>query len=178
VHARGGATHVGQTERFLTLSAAGLLTVLLLGLAVTNAAPTSRGSDRAAAATMVTMVNTERALHDLAPLRPADDVTLIAEAWSERMAANGSMEHNPDHPEQICCWRGVAENVAFAEPYRLWRPGDRVLRLVEELHEALLASPGHRANLLDGELDEIGIGVHVHTDGSIWITQNFRRSSG
>lgn len=165
------------TGRVLSIATVGLTTVLVVALLLGNAAPTGRGPDRAAAAAMVQLVNEARAEHDLAPLTPADDVALVAESWSASMAATGELEHNPSFAEEICCWSTVTENVAWSEPHRVWRPGDRVGRVVAELHEALLDSPGHRANLLDPVVDQLGIGVYVHTDGSVWITQNFRRAS-
>jgi uncharacterized protein YkwD len=169
---------VDTTGRVLSMATVGLATVLVVALLLGNAAPPGQGPDRDAAATMVQLVNEARAEHDLAPLVSAVDVALVAEAWSAAMAEVGELEHNPSFAEQICCWASVAENVAWSEPHRVWRPGNRVDRVVLELHEALLDSPGHRANLLDPGVDQIGIGVHVHTDGSIWITQNFRRATG
>jgi uncharacterized protein YkwD len=169
---------VRTTDRVLTVAVAGLALALLLALAVARSGPTTTGPHRAAAAAMVDLVNDERARHDLPPFASADDVARVAELWSAEMAATHAMEHNPDHPAQICCWSAVAENVAYAQPHRIWRPGDATLALTAELHEGLLGSPSHRANLLSAELDEIGIGVHVHTDGSVWITQNFRRRQG
>lgn len=92
------------------------------------------------------------------------------------MAASRDMRHNPDFANEICCWRVTTENVAWSEPHRLWRPGDPVLRITDELHEALMGSPGHRANVLDDGVNEVGIGVYVDAEGNVWITQNFRGS--
>ncbi|MEL6521133.1 MAG: CAP domain-containing protein [Pseudomonadota bacterium] len=57
---------------------------------------------------------------------------------------------------------------------------------VEDLHEALMNSPGHRANILDGSLEYIGIGIEIGDftyDGgyngfSVMVTQNFARTNG
>jgi uncharacterized protein YkwD len=168
---------MASDQRWLELLVVGLAAALVLALGTTRAAPDVRGADPAAAAAMLDLVNGARADAGLQPLQPAADIATVAEAWSAAMAVADELEHNPDHPEQICCWTSVAENVAFSDPHRWWRPGDPLLRLTEELHLALLDSPGHRANLLEPTFDEIGIGVHVHTDGSVWITQNFRRAA-
>ena len=165
------------TTRLLSLVVAGLLAVTVTAFVLTPASPAMQGRDDAAAAAMLEMVNEERARHDLAALAPASDVADVAADWSAAMAATGEFDHNPDHAEQICCWASVAENVAWAEAPRTRLGGDPVLQVVEELHHELLHSPGHRANLLSPGLDEIGIGVHVETDGSVWITQNFRASA-
>jgi uncharacterized protein YkwD len=164
-------------DRSLVLLVAGLTLALLLGLAVANAAPRTRGADLRAADLMVELVNADRADHGLAPLRAAEDVAAVARAWSARMADRPSLEHNPAFADEICCWSQVTENVAWSQPHRLWRPGDPVERLTRELQAALLTSPGHRENLLDPAVDEVGIGIHVDDDGAVWITQNFRARS-
>lgn len=162
-------------DRLLGYLVAGVGVLLLLGLATTQAGPSTVGPDRAAAAHMLERVNEARAEHDLPPLQPADDLARVAERWSARMAQDRHMRHNPSYGDQMCCWTVATENVAWSEPHRVWRPGDPVVRITDELHEALLQSPGHRANLLDDDVDQIGIGIHVDDDGNVWITQNFRR---
>ncbi len=165
-----------NVDRFLAYAVGGVGAVILVALLITQAPPSTSGPDRAAASHMVERVNEVRAEEGLAALRHADDIAEVAEDWSQVMARDRDMRHNPEYAEQICCWEAATENVAWSEPHRLWRPGDPVLRITDELHEALLASPGHRANLLDANVDEVGIGIHVDDDGNVWITQNFRRS--
>jgi uncharacterized protein YkwD len=162
------------TTRVLSILVTGLATAVLLVVALSPAAPSTVGRDHEAAAAMVTLVNDARAAEGLAPLEHALDVADVAAAWSATMAATGEMEHNPDFPDQICCWAQVTENVAWSEPPRTRFSGDPVATTVGELHEALLDSPGHRVNILDALATEIGIGVHVDANGSVWITQNFR----
>ncbi len=162
-------------DRALAYLVGVLSVVVVMAVLTTQAAPSQVGPDRAAAEHMLVQVNSVRADEGLPPLRAAEDVTHVAERWSATMAADQRMRHNPAFAEQMCCWQTATENVAWSEPHRLWRPGDPVVRITDELHIALLNSPGHRANLLDANVDEIGIGVHVDTEGSVWITQNFRR---
>jgi len=162
-------------DRVLAYLVGALSAVLVVVLLTSQAAPSAVGPDRIAAAHMVERVNEVRLDEGLSPLRRAQDVTEVAERWSAVMAADQHMRHNPAFADEICCWGLATENVAWSEPHRIWRPGDPVERITDELHIALLNSPGHRANLLDPNVDEIGIGVHVDADGSVWITQNFRR---
>jgi uncharacterized protein YkwD len=162
------------TTRALSILVTGLATAVLLVVALSPAAPSTVGRDHEAADAMLVLVNDARAAEGLPPLRPALDVADVASDWSAAMAAAGDMSHNPEFPDQICCWDQVTENVAWSEPPRTRLAGDPVATTVEELHEALLASPGHRVNILDELATEIGIGVHVEPDGSVWITQNFR----
>lgn len=167
-----------MTERALRWLVAGLAVAVVLALLVTQAGPAAAGRDRDAAALMHQLVDEARAAQGLGPLVPADDLSTVAHAWSERMAATREFEHNPDAGAQVCCWSAVAENIAWSDPPRWWQPGDPVERITHQLHQALLASPGHRANLLNPELDQLGIGIHVDRDGSVWITQLFRAYRG
>lgn len=38
---------------------------------------------------------------------------------------------------------------------------------------AWMNSPGHRANLLSGLYEVIGVGIVCAPDGTVWVTQNF-----
>jgi serralysin len=163
-------------DRFLAYVVGALSAVLVFALLTTQAAPSEVGANRAAATHMLEQVNDVRAEEGLPPLESADDIAEVAERWSAAMAADQDMRHNPTFADEICCWSVTTENVAWSEPHRLWRPGDPVIRITDELHEALLNSPGHRANLLDANVDQIGIGIHVDNRGNVWITQNFRGS--
>ena len=44
----------------------------------------------------------------------------------------------------------------------------------DAIHEALMNSPTHRANILDTRYTCVGIGVLVRSDGGTWVTQMFR----
>lgn len=164
-----------ETTTWLGLAVAGLGLCLVLAILVTPPTPGPVGAHRDVAATMHTWIDEERALHDLPPLAPAEDIARVAERWSARMAEMRSMEHNPTFGDELCCWEFATENVAYGEAYAVRLPGDAIERVTRELHEGLLASPGHRKNLLDPTVDQLGIGVHVDPEGTVWITQNFRR---
>jgi uncharacterized protein YkwD len=57
-------------------------------------------------------------------------------------------------------YRAAAENIAWAGS-------------VEQAHTSLMNSPGHRANILNGQLNRIGIGI-VQKDGMhVMVTQAF-----
>jgi uncharacterized protein YkwD len=171
-----GTTATEPSSRWLYWLVTGLAFCLLYALLVNPATPGPVGAHRDAAALMLTWVNEERLGADLGPLESADDIAIVAEAWSAEMASMVTMEHNPSFGDQLCCWETVTENVAYGQAYRVWLPGDPIERMTRELHEGLLASPGHRANLLDPSVDQIGIGIHLDAEGTMWITQNFRRS--
>lgn len=52
---------------------------------------------------------------------------------------------------------------------------------VRDLHEALMKSPGHRANILDADFEVVGIGIETGNFrgyDAIMITQNYARTDG
>jgi uncharacterized protein YkwD len=44
---------------------------------------------------------------------------------------------------------------------------------VERGHVALMNSPGHRANILEGRFERIGVGAYTDTDGEFYVTEMF-----
>lgn len=148
----------------LTLLAA-TLTMLLAGPAPAHAA-----IDPALEAQFVDLVNQERAAVGLHPLTVATDIVTVARAHSVVMAdrldndITPALHHNPDYSTQITGWQIVAENVGRGPS-------------VTAIHTALMNSEGHRRNILEPRLTEIGVGVE-HRHGRVWVTQNFRRPRG
>lgn len=112
---------------------------------------------------MLHLVNAERRRRDLPLLVGRDDVVEIARAWSATLAEEGGLRHNDGYfrtsTRRRLHARLLGENVAFAPS-------------VEESHRRLMASEGHRRNLLDARFTVVGIGT-VFDDGRWWITQNF-----
>lgn len=144
--------------------------VLAISLAIALAS-TLMSIDPAAAATsteelereLVAMVNVERAKHGLGALAVRSDIVTVARAHARTMATQQRLHHNPDFSRQITGWQRVSENVGVGPN-------------LDSIHKAFLASPGHRANILDDRVTEVGIGI-VTANGRIWITQNYRRPS-
>lgn len=58
-------------------------------------------------------------------------------------------------------WTCVAENIAFGQ------------RSAEEVVNGWMASKGHRANILDGDVRELGVGVALDRKGRIFWVQSF-----
>lgn len=58
-------------------------------------------------------------------------------------------------------WRWVGENVGFGPEVRT-------------VQEAFMRSAGHRANMLDRDYAQTGVGV-ARRDGRVWVVQVFRR---
>ncbi|GAA1104140.1 CAP domain-containing protein [Nocardiopsis metallicus] len=115
------------------------------------------GSDQAAggpsASAVVTLVNSERAANGCGPLRVDDRLTAAAQEHSEDMDARNYMAHeSPDGegPGDRASRHGYdawgAENVAKGQ------------RTADQVMDAWMNSPGHRANILNCGLVAIGVG--------------------
>ncbi|AWM86986.1 CAP domain-containing protein [Microvirga sp. 17 mud 1-3] len=66
-------------------------------------------------------------------------------------------------------WEGWGENIAYASG-----PLDETT--VRKLHDMLVNSPGHYANIVNGSFEEIGIGLKAGTingENVVFVTQNF-----
>lgn len=112
------------------------------------------------ASSLLTLVNQARASNGLSPLSAASDLTAIAAERASIMAKSGTLAHTPDLGGRACCWSWIGENVAFAGSVR-------------SLHDVLMNSSAHRANILRADADDVGIAV-VKGGGSLWAAQVFR----
>ena len=110
---------------------------------------------------ILSAVNSQRAAHGLRPYVLRSDLSSVAYGWSRHMASTSSLSHNPGLTTQITNWRWVGENVGYGPDW-------------STVMAAFMASPAHRANILDHDFTEIGIGVVV-AGGRVWITQDFRQ---
>ena len=112
-------------------------------------------------------LNNERISHGLNALQWDDHTASAARAHAQLLAENGKLSHQfPGEnslPERLgetgVRFTVSAENVARTE-------------FVEDVHPALMASAGHRANILNTAYNAVGIGV-VEEGGKIHVTQDF-----
>ncbi len=165
----------------LALAMATALAILALGAGAAHAAP-----DMDAEQVFIQLINEDRTAAGLQELVAVADVREVAYAWSVQMATERVMSHNPDFASQITNWTRVAENVGWTSVHDPTDP-TVVRAAVELLHEAFMASPDHRANIMDPELEHIGLGVEVRADSCpdgrtfancLWVTENFRQWYG
>lgn len=110
--------------------------------------------------TIFSLVNESRAANGLGPLRLNTAMSAVSAAWAQQMAANHSMTHNPSYSSQIPSgWTKAGENIAMGYPSP------------QAVHEAWMASPGHRGNIL-GDFTDIGISF-ITVSGTTWAVENF-----
>ena len=118
---------------------------------------------------LLDLVNAERAKAGLSRLQWDDHLAEAARAHTQLMAERKELSHQfagePPLPQRTgtagAHFNSVAENVAYA--------GD-----VTSLHQGLMHSPHHRANILDPESNAIGIGL-AERDGELYVTEDFAR---
>jgi uncharacterized protein YkwD len=154
------------TARTIRTSTALRVLVALVLTAIATLVPVT-GADAAAdlEAQFVSAINSERSSRGLATLSVAGDLTSVARSHSQRMADQQNLHHNPNLGGAVSNWRKVGENVGKGPS-------------VSKIHAAFMASSGHKANILDSDWTQVGVGVVVDGDGRIWVTEVFRLPKG
>ncbi|MCA1824709.1 MAG: CAP domain-containing protein [Mycobacteriales bacterium] len=109
----------------------------------------------------VSRANSARAAAGRVRYRVASDLVAVARRHSAEMAARGSIWHNPRLASEVSGWSMVGENVGMG--------GD-----VASIHAAFMNSAPHRANILDRDFTEIGVGTATGKNGTLYVTQVFR----
>lgn len=124
--------------------------------------------DGDAESAVLALVNKERAAAGCGPLATNAKLSAAARTYSDTMARSGVMSHTgPDGSTMTSRveaagyqWSRLGENIARGQS-----DADAVMN-------AWMNSSGHRANILNCDFREIGIGVHKG-DGGPWWTQDF-----
>ncbi len=116
---------------------------------------------------LLAAANQDRLLRHLPALRRDDHLALAAKQHAYEMARRQKISHQFSQEADLA-WRAqssgakfsiITENVAEAP-----NPA--------EIHELWMNSPGHRANLLDGKVDAVGIAV-VGSRGEFFAVEDF-----
>jgi stress response protein SCP2 len=118
---------------------------------------------------VVAATNAERAAHGLRPLTVDAQLGRAAQQHSDDMVRRGFFAHESPDGAQVWdraraagfAYRKVAENIAAGQ------------RSAAEVVDGWMHSPGHRANILDGELTRIGVGQALGGSYGVYWTQVF-----
>lgn len=117
---------------------------------------------------VLSLVNKERAAAGCGALTANAKLSAAARAYSDTMARSGVMSHTgPDG--------STMTSRVEAAGYKWSRLGENIARGQADAASVMnswMNSSGHRANILNCDFREIGIGVHKG-DGGPWWTQNF-----
>ena len=106
------------------------------------------------------LVNQSRNSVGLPSLEVNIDLYLKAQGWSDQLANAQRLYHSNLADGNGYNWARLGENVGYG--YSL-----------EQVHSAFMNSAGHRANILDGGFNRIGVGVTRTPDGRYWVIQEF-----
>jgi uncharacterized protein YkwD len=106
-------------------------------------------------------LNGARSDRGLPSLATRSDLVAVARAQATRMADSGTLYHNPNLTTDVTNWRWVGENVGYGPD-------------VQTVHVAFMNSDAHRANILDTDYTEVGVGV-VERGDRVWVAEVFRR---
>lgn len=123
----------------------------------------SAGADSASEAGFLAEINASRSANGLAPLSVDGGLRSHARKHTQDMIDAGEIYHSSSAELQAAAgsgWSRVGENVG--------RGGT-----VSSLHDAFMASSGHRANIL-GDYNYVGIGTGTG-DGTLYVTVVFMK---
>jgi uncharacterized protein YkwD len=132
-----------------------VLAILVSGAATARPAGASSVED-----TFTTKLNHARSSRGVPQLTTRSHLVAVARDQAARMAGQSRLYHNPNLTSNVNNWRWVGENVGY---------GPDAL----SVHVAFMNSPGHRANILDRDFTEVGIGAVVR-NGRVWVAEVFR----
>ncbi len=141
--------------RRMWLSAAAAAGAMLFSVLAAPGASASSGSS------FVSLVNSARAAAGLHGYAVSSQLTAVAQGQAQRMASQQRLYHNPGLASQVTNWKYVGENVGYGPD-------------VSTLFSAFMHSPEHKANILDHDFTQIGVGT-VTKNGTLWVSMVFRQ---
>jgi uncharacterized protein YkwD len=150
--------------RLARTAPARLVALLLVALTASVVAPLPAGAASPLTSEeqqFLGQVNGHRANAGLPALRVTADLTDAARAQSQRMASENRLYHTANLAGAVSGWLRLGENVGYGGS-------------VAVVDDALINSPGHRANILGSAFTQVGVGVVKASTGRIWVTQIFR----
>ena len=135
---------------------------LVVGVPATSAAATEVDADERQ---LLDLLNGARAAHGLPPLRVEATLDAGAADHAASMAGAGRLFHTSMTGSAPAGWLRLGENVVVADG-------------APAAHLLLMASPTHRAAMLDGGFDGVGIGVTHGAGDSHWVSMKLADGPG
>jgi uncharacterized protein YkwD len=154
--------------KMVSISATIVLAMLSFSAQSANAQGKTGDSEQA----LLQSANRERAAQGLAPLKWSNTLAGAARQHALRMAQQNTLSH------QLSGEPGLAD--------RATRAGARFSTIAENvaegpstqnIHQQWMSSPPHRANLLDPQLDSVGIAV-ADRNGTLFAVEDFSLAAG
>ena len=135
---------------------------VLAGLMALPSAAKAAQYDTSSAGAIVAAMNSARVKAGLRPLTVNAELTSVARGWTSRMAASGTLSHNPSLSGSVHDWTLLGENVGEGSS-------------ASQIEAAFMASAPHRANILRAQFTDVGVGAVRGSDGRLWVTVDFKR---
>jgi uncharacterized protein YkwD len=153
------------------------LLLLMICLAAYVAPASAQSLDDTTARELFKLVNKDRAKQKLPALEWNDQLAQAAQAHVPWMAREKTLSHQfpaePGLSERVSAtelhFDAVAENVAQVNNTK------DAKRDAEQANQTLMNSPPHRANILNGKYNSIGIAI-LRADENVWIVEDFAHS--
>jgi uncharacterized protein YkwD len=138
---------------------------LLVALGATACLPTEPG-DPVSRPGVIRQINAERGGRGVPALAEDAQLDALAQVWAERLAAAGGLGHQDlgalmSWPV-MTGWRRLSEN--------LFAGGGTVTNA--QVVNTWMASGQHAANVLDGTVNRVGVGV-AHSGGTTYVVADF-----
>ncbi len=146
-----------------------ILVLLVIGLVLTS--PAFAFDENQLELRMIELVNQERQKQGRVPYLMSHEMMRSSEEKALDMAENNYFAHTSpsgETPFDVMRRAGVQFSTA----------GENIARggSVESLHNALMNSSGHRANILSTSYTHIGIGI-IERNGTLWVAQHFAKQT-
>ncbi len=138
---------------------AGILAATTLAFTALTLTAAPAGAVSSEEGRFISKINQERSSRGIHSLATYNDLVTVARRHSQRMADKGTIWHNDNLGREVSGWTVIGENVGMGGT-------------VNDLHQAFMNSPGHRANILDREYNQVGVGVVIKS-GTIYVTAVF-----
>jgi uncharacterized protein YkwD len=142
-------------------TAAATAVVLVLAALVTGAVTAHPAGATSVEDSFTARLNGARSDRGIPRLAVRSALAAVARAQAQRMANRGVLYHNPNLTRDVKNWRWVGENVGYGPN-------------AHAVHVAFMKSAPHKANILDRDYSQIGIGAVVR-GGRVWVAEVFRR---
>jgi hypothetical protein len=161
----------------MSVTVLALIAVVVFAFSAFHGAALLKNSDFLAAilpGVLVDLANEDREDNDLVPLTPNPILEEAAQRKAEHMAEEGYFAH--ESPDGVTPWDWFIE-----VGYQFTHAGENLaVNFVdsEDVEEAWMNSPGHRANILNGSFTEVGIATakgEFEGRDTIFVVQMFGR---
>jgi uncharacterized protein YkwD len=135
----------------------------------------------------VALINADRTQRGLNALTQDPMLTQTARAHSQEMCSQNYFDHHSPTPglaSPMDRYLSSLKQLGGSQPNYLL-VGENIyycsvcndIYNVDYAHRALMASPGHRANILEPRFTKIGLGVYRNAQGEFWVTEMFSRDT-